>query len=236
MKTWLLGVSVVSLLVGCAAPVAQNSANLPSIVRADTSARPAQDSRSATKGSLVPVAQIQATSNRGLFEDRRPGRIGDTLMVILNETTRASKLGGTQASRNSNNSMSGNLNLGATVGSGSSNSRDARLGANSTGLTNFDSKGGSSASNEFSGMITVTVMEVLTNGNLVVAGEKRLAVGAEEEVIRFSGVVMPQNIQGGSIPSSMVADARIEYRGAGVTDEVQRPGWFTQLFMRYAPQ
>jgi len=237
MKTWLLGVSVVSLLAGCAAPVAQNSANLASIVRADTSARPAQDSRAATKGSLVPVAQIQATSNRGLFEDRRPGRIGDTLMVILNETTRASKLGGTQASRNSNNSMSGNLNLGATVGSGSSNNtRDARLGANSTGLTNFDSKGGSSASNEFSGMITVTVMEVLTNGNLVVAGEKRLAVGAEEEVIRFSGVVMPQNIQGGSIPSSMVADARIEYRGAGVTDEVQRPGWFTQLFMRYAPQ
>jgi len=80
------------------------------------------------------------------------------------------------------------------------------------------------------------VMEVLTNGNLMVAGEKRLAVGAEEEIIRFSGVVMPQNIQGGSIPSSMVADARIEYRGAGVTDEVQRPGWFTQLFMRYAPQ
>jgi flagellar L-ring protein precursor FlgH len=237
MKTWFFGVSLVSLLAGCAAPVAQNSANLPSIVRTDTSARPAQDARAATKGSLVPVAQIQAPSSRGLFEDRRPGRIGDTLMVILNETTRASKLGGTQASRNSNNSMSGNLNFGATVGSGSSNNtRDARVGANSTGLTNFDSKGGSSASNEFSGMITVTVMEVLTNGNLVVAGEKRLAVGAEEEVIRFSGVVMPQNIQGGSIPSSMVADARIEYRGAGVTDEVQRPGWFTQLFMRYAPQ
>jgi len=52
----------------------------------------------------------------------------------------------------------------------------------------------------------------------------------------FCGMTTPLNIQGGSIPSSMVADARIEYRGAGVTDEVQRPGWFTQLFMRYAPQ
>jgi flagellar L-ring protein precursor FlgH len=237
MKTGLLCLGVLAVLAGCAAPVTQPSANLPSLVRTETSARPTQDNRAASKGSLVPVAQIQAPSSRGLFEDRRAGRVGDTLMVILNETTRASKLGGTQASRNSNNSMSGNLNMGATVGSGSSNNtRDARLGANTSGLTNFDSKGGSSASNEFSGMITVTVMEVLTNGNLVVAGEKRLAVGAEEEVIRFSGVVMPQNIQAGSIPSSMVADARIEYRGAGVTDEVQRPGWFTQLFMRYAPQ
>lgn len=237
MKTGLLCLGLLAVLAGCAAPVTQPSANLPSLVRTETSARPTQDNRAASKGSLVPVAQIQAPSSRGLFEDRRAGRVGDTLMVILNETTRASKLGGTQASRNSNNSMSGNLNMGATVGSGSSNNtRDARLGANTSGLTNFDSKGGSSASNEFSGMITVTVMEVLTNGNLVVAGEKRLAVGAEEEVIRFSGVVMPQNIQAGSIPSSMVADARIEYRGAGVTDEVQRPGWFTQLFMRYAPQ
>lgn len=237
MKTGLLCLGVLAVLAGCAAPVTQPSANLPSLVRTETSARPTQDNRAASKGSLVPVAQIQAPSSRGLFEDRRAGRVGDTLMVILNETTRASKLGGTQASRNSNNSMSGNLNMGATVGSGSSNNtRDARLGANTSGLTNFDSKGGSSASNEFSGMITVTVMEVLTNGNLVVAGEKRLAVGAEEEVIRFSGVVMPQNILAGSIPSSMVADARIEYRGAGVTDEVQRPGWFTQLFMRYAPQ
>ena len=229
--------SLLALLVGCASPESRYSAAMPSLVRSETTARPAQDTRTTTKGSLVPVAQVQSAANRGLFEDKRPVRVGDTLMVILNETTRASKLGGTQASRNANNSVSGNVNWAATVGGSSNNlSRDGRLGSGHSGLSNFDSKGGSSAANEFSGMITVTVLEVLPNGNLVVAGEKRLAVGAEEEIIRFSGVVMPQNIQGGSIPSAMVADARIEYRGAGVTDEIQRPGWFTQLFMRYAPQ
>lgn len=236
MKHLILVGGLLVLLAGCAAPSSQHSANLPSLVRTETSIRPVQDTRSTSKGSLVPVSQLQGAGNRSLFEDRRPTRVGDTLMVILNETTRASKLGGTQASRNSNNNIGGNLNLSSSTGSGTGNTRDGRLAAGTTGLTNFDSKGGSSASNEFSGMITVTVMEILANGNLVVAGEKRLAVGAEEEVIRFSGVVMPQNIQAGSVPSSMVADARIEYRGAGVTDEVQRPGWFTQLFMRYAPQ
>jgi len=93
MKIQLVIMAVAAALGGCATPVAQNSANLPSIVQSETSARPAQDNRAASKGSLVPVGQIQTPSSRGLFEDRRAGRVGDTLMVILNETTRASKLG-----------------------------------------------------------------------------------------------------------------------------------------------
>jgi len=110
-----------------------------------------------------------------------------------------------------------------------------RFGINSAGNTNFDSKAGSSASNQFSGTITVTVLEVLPNGNLNVGGEKRLAVGNEEEVIRFGGIVSPVNLQGNTILSSQVADARIEYRGAGITDEVKNPGWLTKLFVRYSP-
>jgi flagellar L-ring protein precursor FlgH len=238
MKTLAALMTVLALLAGCAQAPSKSSASLPPVVATDTTTRPrAMDAAPVSRGSLVPTSMIQSPSHRGLFEDRRPVRAGDTLMVMLNETTRASKLGGTQASRASGNSFGSNANIGfnSSGASSLSRARDAKLNAGTTGNTNFDSKGGSSASNEFSGMITVTVMEVLLNGNMVVAGEKRLAVGAEEEIIRFSGVVNPQNIQGGTIPSSMVADARIEYRGAGVTDEVQRPGWLTQLFMRHSP-
>ena len=226
------------LLSGCAQTVQRSSADMPSLVRTETSVRPRPpENLTQSTGSLVPVAQLQAPP-RGLFEDRRPSRVGDTLMVSLNETTRASKLGGTQAQRSSNNASNASGSLNGSMSGTTSVSRNvaANMGLGASGSSQFDSKGGSSASNEFSGMITVTVMDVLLNGNLVVAGEKRLAVGAEEEIIRFSGVVTPHSIQSGSVPSSMVADARIEYRGAGVTDEVQRPGWFTQLFMRYAPQ
>ena len=78
-------------------------------------------------------------------------------------------------------------------------------------------------------------LNLLPNGNLNVGGEKRLAVGNEEEVIRFGGIVSPVNLQGNTILSSQVADARIEYRGAGITDEVKNPGWLTKLFVRYSP-
>lgn len=226
---WLLG--VVLALVGCAQPpsVAQ-----PPLVRGDTSVRPPDPVPVVTsRGSLVPL-QANTAGPRGLFEERRAVRVGDTLTVILNETTRASKDGGTKASRNSNNKTELGLRM-SNTGTGTSSSNDIRLGGSVVGNTGFDSKAGASASNQFSGTITVTVLEVLPNGNLNVAGEKRLAVGAEEEVIRFAGVVFPQNIQGSTVLSSQVADARIEYRGAGVTDEVQRPGWLTRLFMQYAP-
>ena len=218
-------------LSGCAGGP---SATRPPLVQGDTSARPAEPvALVASKGSLVPLQSYQAGA-KGLFEERRAIRVGDTLTVVLNETTRASKDGGTKASRQSNNSSDVGLRM-SNSGQASASSTDIRLGATLSGNTGFDAKGGTSASNQFSGTITVTVLEQLPNGNLKVAGEKRLAVGAEEEIIRFSGVVFPQNIQGSTVLSSQVADARIEYRGGGITDEVQRPGWLTRLFMRHAP-
>ena len=181
MKTLLAAGAIVVLLVGCAQAPTHTSAALPSLLNSETTVRPAtQAPVPVSRGSLVPASQLNPPVYRSLFEDRRPARVGDTLMIVLNETTRASKLGGTQASRGSNNALNANTSLStsSTGGSNSSRSRDNKLGL---------------------------------------------------------GVVMPQNVHNGSISSSMVADARIEYRGSGVTDEVQRPGWLTQLFMRYSP-
>lgn len=230
MKKIALLISVLAILSGCAE---LPSASKQSLVSGETTARPAaQDSITTSKGSLVPVSRPASAANKGLFEERRAVRVGDTLTVMLNETTRASKDIGTNARRSSSNGMNAGFNL-----NGSSSTKPTALngGLNSNGNTNFDSKGGSSASNQFLGTITVTVLEVLPNGNLSVAGEKRLAVGHEEEVIRFGGVVSPSTLQGNSVLSSQVADARIEYRGLGITDQIQNPGILTKLFARFSP-
>lgn len=236
MKKITLILTLAAALGGCAE---LPSANKQSLLGSETTIRPqAQEVIFTSRGSLVPASQVNPTPYRGLFEDRRAVRVGDTLTVLLNETTRASKDGGTMASRNSGNSATVGLNVNRNqtgTPTSASNNRQLAVGVNSNGTTNFDSKGGSSASNQFSGTITVTVLEVLPNGNLNVGGEKRLAVGNEEEVIRFGGIVSPLNLQGNTILSSQVADARIEYRGAGITDEIKNPGWLTKLFVRYSP-
>ena len=229
MKQLSLLISLAAILAGCAE---LPSASKQSLVNGDTTARPAaQEVIATSKGSLVPTSRPAAT-HKGLFEERRAVRVGDTLTVMLNETTRASKDIGTNARRMSSNG----LNAGFNLSTGSTATPTAiNGGLNSNGNTNFDSKGGSSASNQFLGTITVTVLEVLPNGNLNVAGEKRLAVGHEEEVIRFGGIVSPSTLQGNSVLSSQVADARIEYRGVGITDQIQNPGMLTKLFSRFSP-
>ncbi|MFZ9071136.1 MAG: flagellar basal body L-ring protein FlgH, partial [Burkholderiaceae bacterium] len=75
----------------------------------------------------------------------------------------------------------------------------------------------------------------LANGNVVVGGEKQLAVSAEEEIIRFKGVVNPSDLVNNSITSSKVADLRLEYRGRGAGDDAQKPGWLTGLFLKVSP-
>ena len=229
MKKLSFLISVAAILAGCAE---LHSASKQSLVNGDTTARPETQALVATsKGSLVPTSRPAATTHRGLFEDRRAVRVGDTLTVMLNETTRASKDIGTNARRLSSNGLNAGLNISTSTGSPTG----LNGGVNSNGSTSFDSKGGSSASNQFLGTITVTVIEVLPNGNLNVAGEKRLAVGHEEEVIRFGGIVSPSTLQGNTVLSSQVADARIEYRGQGITDQIQSPGFLTKLFTKFSP-
>jgi flagellar L-ring protein precursor FlgH len=229
MKKIALLIFVAAILAGCAE---LPSASKQSLVNGETTARPEVQEKVATsKGSLVPTSKPAAATHKGLFEERRAVRVGDTLTVMLNETTRASKDIGTNARRLSSNG----LNAGFNMSTGTATPTTLNSGVNTNGNTNFDSKGGSSASNQFLGTITVTVLEVLPNGNLNVAGEKRLAVGHEEEVIRFGGIVSPSTLQGNTVLSSQVADARIEYRGQGITDQIQNPGMLTKLFSKFSP-
>jgi flagellar L-ring protein FlgH len=184
----------------------------------------------ASRGSLFPAAMGASTGFRPLFEDRRARQVGDTLTVVLDERTAATKRNSASASRRSR--VDGGVNsvnrlpvIGSLAGAGISAGTDKE----------FRGQGSSSSSNDFSGTITVTVVEVLANGNLVVTGEKRLAVGADEEVIRLSGVVNPADLSSNTVLSSFVAEARIEYRGRGLADDAQQPGVLMRALFKLWP-
>jgi len=87
-------------------------------------------------------------------------------------------------------------------------------------------------SNSLSGNITVTVHDIMPNGTLVVRGEKWLTLNQGEEYIRVSGMVRPQDIgQDNSVPSTKLADARIEYAGTGSVSDTNVTGWMTRFFI-----
>ncbi|VVD62416.1 Flagellar L-ring protein [Pandoraea iniqua] len=169
-------------------------------------------------------------SNRPLFEDRRPRNVGDILTITINENTAASKNSAANTSRAGSGSLALNQMPGVVGGVFNNQSLDAN------GANKFDAKGAANANNVFSGQITVTVMEVLGNGNLTVAGEKQIAINQGTEYIKFSGVVSPQTISGANtVPSTQVADARIEYRGKGYINEAETMGWLQRFFLNVSP-
>ena len=213
------GILALTLLSGCAITP-------PPIVQQPMSARPpAVQPPAPANGSIYSVA-----SARPLFEDRRARNVGDTLVISISEKTEASKKSNTSADK----SDAVALKVPVVVGVPGKSFQGAELSA--SGSNKFAGKGESAANNDFTGVITVTVVEVLSNGNLVVSGEKQVAVNQGTEFVRFSGVVNPNTITGtNTVISSQVADARIEYRANGVIDEAQVMGWLGRFFMTFLP-
>ena len=112
----------------------------------------------------------------------------------------------------------------------------AEYGFDISGENDFTGSGGSQANNSFTGTITVSVLEVMNNGNLRVRGEKQIAINQGTEFIRFSGVVNPRTITAqNTVPSTQVADARIEYVGDGYINEAQHMGWLQRFFLNVSP-
>ncbi|MCC6916449.1 MAG: flagellar basal body L-ring protein FlgH [Nitrosomonas sp.] len=165
-----------------------------------------------------------------LFEDRRARSIGDTIIVTLNEKTNASKKTGSNAQRAGEIALSVPSFLGLPF---KSIFQDLDLAASSS--NKFDGKGESSSNNNFTGTITVTVIDILPNGNLLVSGEKQIGINQGYEFIRLSGVINPINIMNNTVSSTQVADARLEYRGNGYLDEAQTMGWLSRFFLSISP-
>jgi flagellar L-ring protein precursor FlgH len=220
MKTFLLLLSSVSLLSGCVTTTPATAVHQPMTVRPE-----ARQAAAPANGSIYNVATA-----RPLFEDRRARLVGDTITINITEKTAAAKKSDTKADRSSDMS----LGVPTIAGLPLKSFQGTTLAANSS--TAFEGKGENTSSNNFIGTLTVTVIEVYPNGNLLVSGEKQIGLKEGEEFIRFSGVVNPMTITAANtVASTQVADARIEYKANGFLDSAQVMGWLGRFFLSFLP-
>lgn len=196
------------------------------IVEHPRTARPeAPSGQGPANGAIYQIA-----SYRPMFEDRRARHVGDVLTIVINEKTQAGK----QASSSGSKTSEVDSSIGAVAGVPLKMFQG--IGVNAEVSNNYDAKSKLDSSNTFSGSITVTVIEVLPNGNLVVAGEKQVALDKGTEYVRLSGVVHPDTIQAGNtVSSTRVADARIEYRTSAKFDEAEVMSWLARFFLSFIP-
>jgi flagellar L-ring protein precursor FlgH len=202
------------LMAGCAATPT-------SIVKQPTSARPMlADTGVATEGAIY-----NTNTYRPMFEDRRARHIGDILTVSIVEKTSANKSGASSGNK------TGSVDVGVPA------LLQGKLGAgiNTSAGTKYADGDTQTASNAFTGTIGVTVSEVLPNGNLIVVGEKQIAMNKGIEFIRFSGMVNPDSIQNNTVSSTLVADARVEYRTNSQIDRAEMTSMMSRFFQSLLP-
>jgi flagellar L-ring protein precursor FlgH len=173
---------------------------------------------------------FQTVGYRPSFEDRRARQVGDTVTIMILENVTASQKSTSTVNRNTSvDSAITALPQQTLAGLGKFD-----VGASTN--NNFSGKGGTESANTFSGSITATVIEVMPNGHLVVAGEKQIGVNQNVDVLRFSGTVDPRLVQPGSIVSStQVANVRIESKGRGAQGDAQTVGWISRLLLSFQP-
>ena len=190
--------------------------------------------------TFKPVAQSAAVNNNGaifqqasyrpVFEDPRARLRGDIITIAINEKNSASR------TSKSSTQKTGDVKAGVPTVFGVPGKFVQGLNVEANSANTYSGKGNTSNDNAFTGTITVTVVDVLPNGNLLVSGEKQIGINHNLEFIRFSGVINPVTLQAGNIvESTKVADARLEYTGKGYIDEAQRMGWLSRFFLTFLP-
>jgi flagellar L-ring protein precursor FlgH len=162
-----------------------------------------------------------------LFADLKARRVGDVLTIRLTETTQASKSAVTKTAKTTAVNNTGPTVFGRTITASGVPIFTTTL----NGADSFDGEGSSTQANSLAGSLTVTVMEVQSNGNLVVQGDKTLKLNQGDEFVHVSGVVGRADIAtDNTVTSDKVADAHISYSGKGVINASNSMGWLARFF------
>jgi flagellar L-ring protein FlgH len=173
---------------------------------------------------------FNANIGSDLYRDRRASRVGDILLVKIVETSTGTKKASTKTERDSG--VSGDLSalFGFEKWLSSKNANFNPSKALQLGFKNeFDGEGETKRNSNVTATLSVRVIDITMDGNLVVRGYREVRVNNEVQHIILSGLIRPEDIsRDNSILSSYIADARIEYTGQGTLSDKQHPGWLAR--------
>jgi len=163
----------------------------------------------------------------GLFDNATAHNVGDTVTVVLQESTIAQKSSQTDTAKTTKDSLAAPTVLGNSV----TIHGTPVLSGSLDNANTFSGSGDSKQSDSLVGDITVTVVQRLQNGNLLVKGQKYININQGSEYVRLEGIIRPIDIAANNtIPSAEVADARIAYGQNGALNDANRPGLLARFF------
>lgn len=180
---------------------------------------------------------IWQSASAGLTADMKAHRRGDIITIVISETASASKEAKTGTSRDS----SMNAGIPAILGLENasllkSNFADLAKIISVSNSSSFKGAGSTSRQENLKATITAKVIDVQSNGNLMIEGRRNIKVNEEDQIIVLEGIVRTRDIApDNTVNSIYVADARISYSGRGIISDRQSPGWLMNIIDKVWP-
>ena len=171
-----------------------------------------------------------------MFNDYRARRVGDVLTILVEESTGSDS----QEKREMGKQTAASL---STSGNGSSSALGQALrsfsydfGLNSASNRTFDGKANSTIDRKFNDRLSVIVVAVLPNGNIVVEGVRQRMITREMRTLRVFGVLRPADIGPfNTVQSQYIANLRITYEGRGPESSYTNQGWGGRIMNKLWP-
>jgi flagellar L-ring protein FlgH len=209
-----------TLLSGCASSYERT------ITQGPLTAPPLQRPLNVERVNTGAIYQANATGGYLFSTERKPRSIGDTLKVDIAESLSASNKVTTDTSRDSKLSSKG---PGGSAGVGIF-TKLMDIDATASGSNSFKGDGSTESVSAFKGQLAVSVVNVLPNGNLVIAGDRSISVNGGIKTLRFSGTIDPKDIKIGNVVASADAvNARMEIVGKGDVSDVGSRSWLQRV-------
>ena len=188
---------------------------------------------------------VETTNNSGTIFNASQGNlfsmetkaqmVGDIITVAFSESFQATKSQNAATSRTTEGTMTlpGALDIIKPFGY-TAEQFSASLAASSANT--FAGSGTSAQSNSLTGQVSVHVVRVFQNGNLEILGQKKLTLNNGDEYIRVHGIVRPQDIDAtNTVSSDRIANANIQYIGAGDIAASSKKGLFSKILDNVNP-
>lgn len=220
-------------LTGCAAAERLSRIGEPPAMTPVSSPTQNKDYRPVSMPMPTPLVMEPAANSlwrpgaRAFFKDQRAKLVGDVMTVVVNIQNETAQL--QQQTQRTRSGSSESATITNFFGLGAIGSPNPAI--NATSDSNYDGKGTASRSETIIVKLAAVVLQVLPNGNLVVAGRQEIRVNNDLRELKVTGVIRPEDIRSdNTITSEKIAEARISYGGRGIITDVQQPRYGQQIF------
>ncbi len=179
-----------------------------------------------------PASLYEAGQSDFLFDDNRANKVGDIVMVSVKEITTGKHKEDTTASKQNDTALGVTAmpNIGLFSAAGKALDVTAGSKIESASSSKFTSTGETKHETALTTTVAARVIRILPGKVMQVEGARQIRINAENQIIVVRGLVRQRDIDSkNTVPSSALADAKIEVYGQGMLSDKQRGGWLSRI-------